>query len=94
MSAAPAVGVGPVLEAGDAGRALVAAIQAGNAGTEIQDRGSYWRVLVPRRCVLSRAEVERHLGRPFRLPGDLEAVMPSFRGVFRVDEDQAEWLQP
>jgi hypothetical protein len=31
--------------------------------------------------------VERILGRPFRLPCDLETVMPSFRGSFSVTED-------
>ena len=37
------------------------------------------------------AAIESALSRSFRLPGDLEQVMPSFRGRFQVSEDQASW---
>lgn len=83
--------VGPVLEANDVGRAVVAAIREHNGGVEIQDRGSYLRVLVPGRCTVSRQAVERVLGRAFRLPSDLESIMPSFRGTFSVTENEAVW---
>jgi toluene monooxygenase system ferredoxin subunit len=66
------VAVGPVLEAGPVGSVLAAAIRERHPDAEIEDRGSYLRVLVPRRCVLAREAVERLLGRDFRLPGDLE----------------------
>ena len=83
--------VGPVLEAGEVAQAVIRAIQRNNPSVEIRDRGAYVRVLVTGRCVLDRAEVERALGRTFRLPGDLEQIMPSFSGRFRVSEAQAVW---
>jgi len=84
-------GVGPVLAAGPVADAIVAAIRRENDRVEVTDRGSYLRVLVPARCAVSRAAIESALSRPFRLPGDLEQVMPSFRGRFQVSEDQASW---
>lgn len=82
---------GPVLAAGPVADAIVAAIRRENDRVEVTDRGSYLRVLVPARCAVSRAAIESALSRPFRLPGDLEQVMPSFRGRFQVSEDQASW---
>jgi MmoB/DmpM family len=83
--------VGPVLAAGPVADAIVAAIRRENDGVEVIDRGSYLRVLVPSQCAVSREAIESALSRPFRLPGDLEQVMPSFRGRFQVSEDQASW---
>lgn len=83
--------VGPVLEAGETATALVAAIREGNDGVEVRDRGAYLRVQVASRCVLRRDAVERLLGHPFKLPGDLELVMPSFAGRFTVGDDEAIW---
>ncbi len=86
--------VGPVLLAGDEGRAVLAAIHGENANVLVQDRGAYVRVMVSARCVVSRPAIERQLGRAFCLPGDLERVMPSFEGRFAVDEDGASWEDP
>lgn len=83
--------VGPVLSSGPVADAIIAAIRQENDGVQVTDRGSYLRVLVPDRCAVTRAAIEGALSRPFRLPGDLEQVMPSFRGRFRVSEDQACW---
>lgn len=83
--------VGPVVLASEVGRALVAAIQGENADVEVQDRGSYLRVLARGRCAVTRRAVEEALGRPFRLPSDLELIMPSFSGRFAVTEDCASW---
>jgi toluene monooxygenase system protein D len=83
--------VGPVLESGETANALVTAIRAHNRDVVVTDRGAYLRVAVPRRCLLDRLTVERVLGRPFRLPGDLELVMPAFSGYLRIDRDQAVW---
>ena len=83
--------VGPVLEASDLGRAVLEAIREDNQGVDVRDRGSYLRVLVPGRCVVRREAIERVLGRPFRLPGDLEMVMPSFSGRLTVTEDEVVW---
>lgn len=83
--------IGPVLEANEVGRAIIAAIREQDGGVEVQDRGSYLRVLAAGRCVVTREAVERILGRPFRLPSDLEMIMPSFQGAFSVTEDEAVW---
>ena len=83
--------VGPVLETGEVARALIAAMRESHKELVVQDHGSYLRVLAPGRCSVKRERIEKALGRPFRLPGDLEAVMPSFKGAFRVDADEAEW---
>ena len=83
--------VGPVVLASETGRAFVAAIREQNNHVEVQDRGAYLRVLVRGHCVVTRQAVERILGRPFRLPSDLELIMPSFNGSFSVSEDQAAW---
>jgi hypothetical protein len=84
-------GVGPVLEMSEVGHAIVAAIRSQQAGVQVQDRGAYLRVLVSERCRVSRSAIERELGRVFELPGDLERVMPSFKGAFHVNDDGATW---
>ena len=83
--------VGPVVLASEVGRAVVAVIREQNRDVEIQDRGSYLRVLARGRCGVTRQAVEQALGRPFKLPCDLELIMPSFTGSFSVTEDQASW---
>lgn len=83
--------VGPVLQACDTAFGVVAAIRALNPDTCVTDRGSYLRVLVPERCVVTRDEIERQLGRAFAFPSDLEAVMPAFQGRFSVTDDEASW---
>jgi hypothetical protein len=84
--------VGPVLEGdGQVVEAIIAAIREAHPDATVVDRGGYLRVLVPHRCVVKRAAVERVLGRAFRLPGDLELVMPSFKGAIDVSQDQVIW---
>ena len=83
--------VGPVLEASESGRAVVAAIRHLNADVTVVDRGGYLRVLVPRRCVVTRQAIEEALGQKFQLPLDLEALMPAFKGRITMDGDHAEW---
>ncbi len=82
---------GPVLDAGEVGRALVDAIRAENRDAVVVDGGSYLRVRVPRRCRLTRSAIERVLGRPFRFPADLELVMPSFKGALTLTAEEAIW---
>ena len=43
---------------------------------------------------MTRAEIESHAGASFVLPGDLEAIMPSFKGRLTLNEDGAEWWIP
>ena len=77
------VRVGPVLVEGDESTAVIAAIRELNADVSVRDRGAYFRVEVPHRCVVTRAAIERGLGRTFELPSALERIMPSFAGSFR-----------
>jgi hypothetical protein len=83
--------VGPVLEAGDVAQSIVAAIRTLNEPVIVEDRGSYLRVLCRDQCLVTREAIERVLGRSFRLPGDLESLMPSFKGAFTVTEREAIW---
>jgi hypothetical protein len=83
--------VGPVLTPGPLADAIIAAIRAANGGVNVIDRGAYLRVLVPGRCHLDSAQVAAVLGAPFRLPGDLEAIMPSFRGRLTIASESATW---
>jgi toluene monooxygenase system protein D len=83
--------VGPVLTPGPLTDAVVAAIRALNPEAAVVDRGAYLRVLVPRTCRLQAALVEQIGKRAFRLPADLEMIMPSFRGRLRLGEGEAVW---
>ena len=83
--------VGPVLTPGPLADAVIAAIRGANADVTVIDRGAYLRVLVPRRCRLERARVAEILEADFQLPGDLEAIMPSFRGRLTIAEERALW---
>lgn len=83
--------VGPVLTHGETTSAVISAMRRCNDVLEVQDCGAYLRISAQGRCVVRREAVEQQLGRPFVLPGDLEAVMPSFIGRLRIDEDQAVW---
>ena len=75
--------VGPVLQAGALTNAIVAAIRDLNSEVMVVDRGAYLRVLAPRSCIVTRASIEKHLGRPVRFPGELETVMSAFKGATR-----------
>jgi hypothetical protein len=83
--------VGPVLQSGSVADAVISAIEEANTDVVLQLRGSYTRVLVPGRCTVRRVDVEKHLGRRIELPRELEKVMPSFKGVFILTDDKAEW---
>lgn len=85
------IAVGPVLLPNELGLAVLAAICAENASIEVQDRGAYLRVLSYERCSVSRRGIEGALGRPVRLPADLELCMPAFKGSFQVDSERASW---
>ena len=83
--------VGPVLQSGTVANAIVAAIKDLNQDVLVVDRGAYLRVLVPRRCIVTRSAIEKHLGRPFRFPGELETVMSAFKGSLQLNQDDAAW---
>jgi toluene monooxygenase system protein D len=83
--------VGPVLQSGSVANAIIAAIKDLNQDVMVLDRGAYVRVLVPRCCVVTRSAIEKHLGRSFRFPGELEIVMSAFKGSFKLNQDDATW---
>ena len=83
--------VGPVLQTGAIGAAIVAAIQDLNSDVMVVDRGAYLRVMVPRRCFVTRVAIEKHLGRAFRFPGELETVMSAFKGALKIGQEEAVW---
>ena len=83
--------VGPVLQTGAIGAAIVAAIRDLNSDVMVVDRGAYLRVMVPRRCFVTRAAIEKHLGRTIRFPGELETVMSAFKGALQIGQDDAVW---
>lgn len=83
--------VGPVLQAGTVANAIIAAIKDLNQDVMVVDRGAYVRVLVPQHCIVTRAAIEKHLGRSFRFPGELESVMSAFKGSLQLNQDQAAW---
>jgi hypothetical protein len=83
--------VGPVLQSGSVTNAIIAAIKDLNQDVIVVDRGAYMRVLVPRCCVVTRSAIEKHLGRSFRFPGELETVMSAFKGSLQLNQDDATW---
>src|ERR1700691_2813579 len=83
--------VGPVLQSGPVANAIIAAIEELNQDVMVVDRGAYVRILVPRCCVVTRSAIEKHLGRSFRFPGELETVMSAFKGSLQLGQDDAAW---
>ena len=83
--------VGPVLQSGPVANAIIAAIKDLNQDVMVVDRGAYVRVLVPQCCVVTRSAIEKHLGRSFRFPGELETVMSAFKGSLQLNQDDAAW---
>lgn len=83
--------VGPVLQSGPVANAIIAAIKDLNQDVMVVDRGAYVRILVPRCCVVTRSAIEKHLGRAFRFPGELETVMSAFKGTLKLNQDDAAW---
>jgi toluene monooxygenase system protein D len=82
--------VGPVL-AGESARRIAAVLAETNPGTRVIDRGSYLRVQREDSLVLERAAAERAVGGPFKLPEDLEAIMPAFAGRLDLSGERARW---
>ena len=83
--------VGPVLQSGAVATAIIAAIKDLNQDVMVVDRGAYLRVLVPRCCFVTRSAIEKHLGRSFRFPGELETVMSAFKGSLELNQNDAAW---
>ena len=84
--------VGPVLRMSEDVEAIIAAIEEDNPGTEIEviDRGAYVRIQAPQRMKVTRASIERHIGRPFEMR-QLEPMMSAFAGRIETTSDAILW---
>lgn len=84
--------VGPILRAGEVAEAAIDAICEDNPDKQvfIVDRGDYIRINTVGLCKLTRASMERYLGREYPLP-KLEIEMPSFAGRIRTTDAAVEF---
>ena len=84
--------VGPVLRMSDDIDAIIAAIEDDNPGTEIEviDRGAYVRIQAEHRMKVTRASIERHIGRTFEMR-QLEPMMSAFAGRIETTSDAILW---
>ncbi len=84
--------VGPVIRGGELAEAVAAAIEEDNPGQPLAvlDRGEYVRIHTARNCRLTRATLEKHLGRSFPL-SQLEVEMPSWAGRLRTGMNEYVW---
>lgn len=85
--------VGPVIRAGEIAEAVIDAIEADNEGRDVLvlDRDDYIRIHTVGECRLTRASLERYLGRTYQLSA-LEIDMPSFKGRMRTRTDEYLWF--
>ena len=84
--------VGPVLRMSEGIEAIIAAIEEDNPGTEIEviDRGAYVRIQAQQRMKVTRASIERHIGRSFEMR-QLEPMMSAFAGRIETTSDAILW---
>ena len=84
--------VGPVLRMSEGIEAIIAAIEEDNPGTEIEviDRGAYVRIQAQQRMKVTRASIERHIGRPFEMR-QLEPMMSAFAGRIETTSEAILW---
>ena len=71
---------GPILQAGELGRAVALAIFELDPGAEVLERGAEHRVRVGERRTPTPDAAERIGGQPVELPLDLESGVPAFAG--------------
>lgn len=84
--------VGPVLRMSDDVDAIVAAIVDDNPGQEVTvvDRGAYTRVIGDGELRVTRASIERHLGRDFEM-SQLEQLLSAFAGRIETTSEEVRW---
>lgn len=86
--------VGPIIRGvdGELCDAVINAIEDDNPGAdvEVDDQGGYVKITTPQRCRLTRASLERELGRTFHLP-ELEINLAGFAGRIIVGDDEIVW---
>jgi toluene monooxygenase system protein D len=84
--------VGPVLRMSEDIDAIIAAIEEDNPGTTIEviDRGAYVRIQAERRMKVTRASIERNIGRTFEMR-EFEPMMSAFAGRIETTSDAILW---
>ncbi|MBV9794319.1 MAG: MmoB/DmpM family protein [Actinobacteria bacterium] len=84
--------VGPVLRMSDDVDAIVAAIEDDNPGQQVTvvDRGAYTRVSGEGELRVTRASIERHLGREFEMR-QFEELMSAFAGRIEMTSQEVRW---
>ena len=84
--------VGPILRMSGDVEAIIAAIEEDNPGTviEVIDRGAYVRIQAERRMKVTRASIERHMGRAFEMR-QLEPMMSAFAGRIETTSEAIMW---
>jgi toluene monooxygenase system protein D len=84
--------VGPVVRSGDLADAVIDAAIEDNPDREVLvfEREDYVRIHAERNCVVTRASIEKHLGRAFNM-AMLEIEMPSFKGRMQSSTEQMRW---
>jgi toluene monooxygenase system protein D len=84
--------VGPVLRMSDDLDAIIAAIVEDNPGKQISvvDRGAYTRVSGDGELRVTRASIERNLGRDFQMR-QLEGLMSAFAGRIDMTSEEVWW---
>ena len=84
--------VGPVLRMSEDIDAIIAAIEEDNPGTpiEVTDRGAYVRIQAERRMKVTRASIERNVGRTFEMR-EFEPMMSAFSGRIETTSDAILW---
>ena len=85
--------VGPVMRSGSLAEAVIDAVADDNPEQDVHvfDRGDYVRIHTERNCRLTKASIEKHLGRSFEL-ALLEAEMPSFKGRMVSSTGEMRWF--
>lgn len=84
--------VGPIIRSGDLADAVVDAVIDDNPDREVMvfEREDYVRIHTERDCLLTKASIEKHLGRAFDM-AMLEIEMPSFKGRMQSNTEQMRW---
>jgi toluene monooxygenase system protein D len=84
--------VGPVMRSGDIANAVIDAVADDNPGRDVfvTDRGDYVHIHTSMDCRLTRASLERNLGRDYDL-ALLEIEMPAFAGRMQTNSREYRW---
>ena len=84
--------VGPVMRSGDVADAVIDAVADDNPDRDVYvtDRGDYLHIHTLMDCRLTRASLERNLGRDYDL-AMLEIEMPAFAGRMQTSDGEYRW---